>query len=24
VDGHLHHPHKGHCDSHGKLELVGA
>ncbi|MCG9874800.1 MAG: hypothetical protein MH321_08445 [Leptospiraceae bacterium] len=24
VDGHLHHPHNGHCDSHGKLELVGA
>lgn len=22
VDGHLHHPHNGHCDHHGKLELV--
>ncbi len=20
VDGHLHHPHKGHCDDHGTLE----
>jgi hypothetical protein len=22
VDGHLHHPHNGHCDNHGKVELV--
>ncbi|MBM3825100.1 MAG: hypothetical protein FJ404_19855 [Verrucomicrobia bacterium] len=22
VDGHLHHPHNGHCDHHGALELV--
>ena len=22
VDGHLHHPHDGHCDDHGPLEVV--
>ena len=22
VDGHLHHPHGGHCDNHGPLEVV--
>lgn len=22
VDGHLHHPHNGHCDHHGAIELV--
>lgn len=22
VDGHLHHPHDGHCDDHGPVELV--
>ncbi|MDZ4660658.1 MAG: hypothetical protein SGJ18_03470 [Pseudomonadota bacterium] len=22
VDGHLHHSHGGHCDDHGKLDLV--
>jgi hypothetical protein len=22
VDGHLHHPHNGHCDDHGKIELA--
>ncbi len=22
VDGHLHHPHNGHCDHHGPVELV--
>ncbi len=22
VDGHLHHPHNGHCDNHGNVELV--
>jgi hypothetical protein len=22
VDGHLHHPHGGHCDHHGQVELV--
>ena len=22
VDGHLHHPHGGHCDDHGKIELA--
>ncbi len=22
VDGHLHHPHNGHCDDHGPVELV--
>ena len=22
VDGHLHHPHDGHCDDHGKVEVV--
>lgn len=22
VDGHLHHPHNGHCDDHGKIEIV--
>ena len=22
VDGHLHHPHAGHCDDHGPLTLV--
>lgn len=22
VDGHLHHPHQGHCDDHGPLELA--
>ena len=22
VDGHLHHPHDGHCDHHGALELA--
>lgn len=21
VDGHLHHPHDGHCDDHGKVDL---
>ncbi|AHY46421.1 Hypothetical Protein RradSPS_1138 [Rubrobacter radiotolerans] len=23
VDGHLHHPHEGHCDDHGPVEVVG-
>ncbi|MEM8876680.1 MAG: hypothetical protein AAGD23_02295 [Pseudomonadota bacterium] len=23
VDGRLHHPHDGHCDDHGPLEVVG-
>jgi len=23
VDGHLHHPHNGHCDHHGVLALMG-
>jgi hypothetical protein len=22
VDGHLHHPHNGHCDSHGNVTFV--
>jgi hypothetical protein len=22
VDGHLHHPHSGHCDDHGKVNVV--
>jgi hypothetical protein len=22
VDGHLHHPHQGHCDNHGKVAVV--
>lgn len=22
VDGHLHHPHDGHCDDHGKVDLA--
>ncbi|MBI5283025.1 MAG: hypothetical protein HY858_15170 [Candidatus Solibacter usitatus] len=22
VDGHLHHPHGGHCDDHGKVDLA--
>lgn len=22
VDGHLHHPHNGHCDNHGPLDLA--
>ncbi|MCU0709244.1 MAG: hypothetical protein MUF23_13220 [Pirellula sp.] len=22
VDGHLHHPHNGHCDNHGKVQIV--
>ena len=22
VDGHLHHPHDGHCDNHGPIELA--
>jgi len=22
VDGHLHHPHEGHCDDHGPVEVV--
>jgi len=22
VDGHLHHPHEGHCDHHGKLTVA--
>ncbi len=22
VDGHLHHPHDGHCDNHGPLEIA--
>lgn len=22
VNGHLHHPHEGHCDDHGPLEIV--
>jgi hypothetical protein len=22
VDGHLHHPHNGHCDNHGPVELA--
>jgi hypothetical protein len=22
VDGHLHHPHDGHCDDHGTLKVV--
>ena len=22
VDGHLHHPHDGHCDDHGKVSVV--
>lgn len=22
VNGHLHHPHNGHCDNHGKVELA--
>lgn len=22
VDGHLHHPHDGHCDDHGKVKLA--
>lgn len=22
VDGHLHHPHEGHCDDHGAVELA--
>lgn len=22
VDGHLHHPHNGHCDNHGPIEIV--
>ncbi len=22
VDGHLHHPHGGHCDDHGKVKLA--
>jgi hypothetical protein len=22
VDGHLHHPHEGHCDNHGKVQLA--
>jgi len=24
VDGHLHHPHSGHCDDHGLLQVVVA
>lgn len=24
VDGHLHHPHDGHCDNHGQVALAGA
>lgn len=23
VDGHLHHPHEGHCDDHGPVRVVG-
>lgn len=23
VDGHLHHPHAGHCDDHGHVQQVG-
>lgn len=23
VDGHLHHPHQGHCDDHGRVQVVG-
>ncbi|NOJ83603.1 hypothetical protein HNV28_35745 [Myxococcus xanthus] len=22
VDGHLHHPHEGHCDDHGKVQVL--
>jgi hypothetical protein len=22
VDDHLHHPHAGHCDDHGPIEIV--
>jgi hypothetical protein len=22
VDGHLHHPHNGHCDDHGPVTIV--
>jgi len=22
VDGHLHHPHNGHCDNHGPVEII--
>lgn len=22
VDGHLHHPHNGHCDDHGKIQVI--
>jgi hypothetical protein len=22
VDGHLHHPHQGHCDNHGPLKTL--
>jgi hypothetical protein len=22
VDGHLHHPHGGHCDHHGSVQLI--
>jgi hypothetical protein len=24
VNGHLHHPHGGHCDDHGPVEVVRA
>jgi len=24
VDGHLHHPHSGHCDDHGPVEISTA
>lgn len=24
VDGRLHHPHEGHCDDHGPVEVVGS
>jgi hypothetical protein len=23
VNGHLHHPHGGHCDDHGPVSVVG-
>ncbi len=23
VDGHLHHYHNGHCDNHGKIQIIG-
>lgn len=23
VDGHLHHPHEGHCDDHGRVKVRG-